>query len=99
MFTNLKTIIFIILLGRQADKNGNINEWWTEHTLKKFSENLDCFKTHYQTYFDGVLKGISTDEKWVSILVTRQFIVCCSLWLSTAPERIHQISQSHTNHC
>ncbi len=46
--------------GRQFDENGNLNDWWTEASVKNFKEKAQCLVTQYDQYTvaDGVhLKG------------------------------------------
>ncbi len=36
--------------GRQYDKNGNLNDWWTEEDAKRFKEKTDKLVTLYDNY-------------------------------------------------
>jgi putative endopeptidase len=42
--------------GRQYDKNGNLNEWWTEEDAKKFEERTKRLVDQYSNYapFEGL---------------------------------------------
>jgi len=36
--------------GRQSDKNGNTNSWWTNETLSKYLDRAQCFIEQYGNY-------------------------------------------------
>jgi endothelin-converting enzyme/putative endopeptidase len=49
--------------GRQFDENGNLKDWWTENSTKKFNEKAQCIEKQYDQYTvaDGVhVKGALT---------------------------------------
>lgn len=37
-------------LGRNYDENGNLTQWWTEATIKAFTERTECFIDQYAKY-------------------------------------------------
>lgn len=36
--------------GKQFDKQGNLVDWWTEGTKKRYMENTSCIIEQYQNY-------------------------------------------------
>lgn len=38
------------LKGRQADKEGRINLWWTNQTLNRYIKGAQCFIEQYGNY-------------------------------------------------
>lgn len=38
-------------VGRQYDKNGNVNNWWTEETLEEFKNRTKCFRDKFSKYY------------------------------------------------
>ena len=36
--------------GRKYDKNGNLNQWWQNSTIKNFEEKINCFVEQYSAY-------------------------------------------------
>lgn len=49
--------------GRQFDENGNLKDWWSENSTKRFNEKAQCLEKQYDEYTvaDGVhVKGALT---------------------------------------
>ncbi|KAF5283678.1 hypothetical protein FQA39_LY17253 [Lamprigera yunnana] len=50
--------------GRQFDKDGNLNDWWSDKTADTFKEKAQCIIDQYQNYvypgLDMNLNGINT---------------------------------------
>lgn len=46
---------FILTPGRMYDKHGNRRQWWTQETMKTFSEKAECFVQQYSDYSLTVL--------------------------------------------
>jgi putative endopeptidase len=49
--------------GRQFDENGNLKDWWSENSTKRFTEKAQCLEKQYDEYTvaDGVhVKGALT---------------------------------------
>lgn len=42
--------------GRQFDENGNLQDWWSEHSTQRFNEKAQCLEKQYDQYTvaDGV---------------------------------------------
>ncbi|XP_051153405.1 endothelin-converting enzyme homolog isoform X2 [Leptopilina boulardi] len=38
--------------GRQYDGNGNVRQWWTKDTIKKYKERTKCFVEQYNTFYE-----------------------------------------------
>ncbi|XP_039301242.1 phosphate-regulating neutral endopeptidase PHEX-like [Nilaparvata lugens] len=36
--------------GRQSDKFGNLAQWWSAETLKKYLKKTECFVNQYSNY-------------------------------------------------
>lgn len=38
--------------GRQFDSSGNLRQWWTNETIREYTEKTQCFVDHYNTYYE-----------------------------------------------
>lgn len=47
--------------GRQYDKDGNLNDWWTEEDSEKFAEKVDVLEQQYNNY--TMLDSLHVDGK------------------------------------
>ena len=48
---------FFQFKGRNFDKNGNLNKWWTNTTLEQFENKTSCLQNHYNKFDeDKVMK-------------------------------------------
>lgn len=43
-------IIYIYLLGRQFDKDGNLKQWWDDDVIKRFKEKAQCIVDQYSNF-------------------------------------------------
>ena len=48
-------------MGRQYDKDGNLNDWWTEEDTKKFAEKVDVLEEQYNNF--SILDSLHVDGK------------------------------------
>ncbi|RZF47629.1 hypothetical protein LSTR_LSTR017068, partial [Laodelphax striatellus] len=39
------------ITGRKYDKEGNVNQWWTNKTIDKYTERISCFIKQYDDYW------------------------------------------------
>ncbi|XP_006610149.1 neprilysin-4-like isoform X1 [Apis dorsata] len=39
--------------GRHYDSNGNVKQWWTNETILRYTEKIECFIDHYNTYYEA----------------------------------------------
>ncbi|XP_039293424.1 neprilysin-11 [Nilaparvata lugens] len=39
------------ITGRKYDKDGNVNQWWTNSTIEKYTERISCFIKQYDDYW------------------------------------------------
>ncbi|XP_070560657.1 neprilysin-1-like [Ptychodera flava] len=50
--------------GRQYDKNGNLQQWWTENSIKAYKERAQCIVDQYDQYWfeecNMTLNGVLT---------------------------------------
>lgn len=46
--TMLNYVIF--LLGGQYDRHGNLKQWWTEESYKKFQKKAECIVKLYDNF-------------------------------------------------
>ncbi|PLX10530.1 MAG: peptidase M13, partial [Marinilabiliales bacterium] len=47
--------------GRQYDKDGNLNDWWTEGDSKRFTDKISKLETQYDNY--KILDSLNVDGK------------------------------------
>lgn len=40
----------ILLLGGQYDRHGNLKQWWTEESYKKFQKKAECIVKLYDNF-------------------------------------------------
>lgn len=40
----------IFLLGGQYDRHGNLKQWWTEESYKKFQKKAECIVKLYDNF-------------------------------------------------
>ena len=40
----------ILLTGRYYDKNGNMNNWWTDESSVNFEDETKCFISFYSNF-------------------------------------------------
>ena len=58
---------FFSNLGRQYDKEGNVNPWWSEETIAAFDERAQCFIDMYENYTVPELIPILGDDAHVRL--------------------------------
>ena len=46
----LNCTIRTLLVGRQTDKDGRVNAWWTDETASRYLERARCFIEQYGNY-------------------------------------------------
>lgn len=39
-----------VCIGREYDKNGNLNQWWQNATIDRFKKATECVVTQYSDY-------------------------------------------------
>ena len=37
--------------GRLYDEDGNLRQWWTNITINQYSDEIECFVKHYNSYY------------------------------------------------
>lgn len=50
-------IQFVVFLGQQFDKIGNIRQWWTMQTTADFINRTECFVEQYDNYHIEEIDG------------------------------------------
>ncbi|XP_024875527.1 endothelin-converting enzyme homolog [Temnothorax curvispinosus] len=50
-------------LGRKYDKNGNAVKWWTQETINKYEELVQCFVDQYNSY---LVPGLEQSKIYVN---------------------------------
>lgn len=65
--------------GRLFDKDGNLNKWWTDHSIKGFHERTKCLVEQYNKYtltdIDRKIDGESTQGIFhTTIFITNDFL-------------------------
>ena len=43
-------LFFILFLGRQFDKQGNLKQWWNNRTIAEFRKAAECIVQQYSNY-------------------------------------------------
>ena len=60
------SLLILIIIGRQYDKEGNVRPWWSEETIAAFDERAQCFIDMYDNYTVPELIPILGDDAHVS---------------------------------
>ena len=48
--SSMNNIVDPNILGRRYDKNGNLQQWWTESTLQEYHNRVQCIVQQYGRY-------------------------------------------------
>lgn len=88
--------INVFITGRQTDKDGRVNLWWTNQTLNKYLQGAQCFVEQYGNFTFPEFAGTEAFHVSIKNKFNRIVILPFNLWTSFPDQRNHIVRGKHS---
>ena len=62
--------MWLIFVGRQYNKDGELHEWWSKKSVDKFKDLQSCFISQYGNFSSPEAEGMRVHPVSIRLIVT-----------------------------